>query len=220
MFPKVRPQLIAIASDALRCSLEEAAAFVQAEGVNSLAIDQGSALAIWGHHCDVLADGRHADYRGPHPFHLALNRLGRPGSTFPLRGVFPTAKYFVSFVFPGREEPFRMVVWCRMEKPQPLRLRLHTYKDLGEGFAPIREIFLGWFQEASATGFHGETLLASLDSVERCSEPEKHPFPRQFGWEIIMRHANEVFFPWLELFFRLRRELPKSKRVSFDFAHP
>jgi hypothetical protein len=218
MFPKVRPRFTAIASDALSCSLEEASAFVQAEGVNTLTIDQGSALAIWGHHCNVTADGRQPDYRGPHPFDLALNRI--VSDTFPLCGVFPSSKYFVCFLFPSREEPFRMVVWCSMERPQPLRLRLHTYKDLGEGFVPIREIFVKWFQEATTTGFHGETLSASLDSVERYSEPEKHPFPRQLGWEIILKQANEVFFPWLELFFRLRRQLPKSKRVSFDFTHP
>ena len=112
-----------------------------------------------------------------------------------------------------------MVAWCTMESCQPLRLRLHTYKDIGDGFAVIREIFVEWFREATTAGFHGETLVASLASVERYSEPEKLPFPRQLGWEIIMPQANEVFFPWLELFFRLRSRLPKAKRVSLNFSH-
>jgi hypothetical protein len=220
MFPKVRPQLIAIARDAMNCSLEQAASIAQAEGANVLPIDQGSALAVWGHGCNVMMDGRQADYRHPHPLHLALNQVGKPLGTFPLQGAFPSSRFFVAFVFPSREEPFRMVVWCCMEEPQPLRLRLHTRHDLGDVFGEIKESFLEWFREATTSGFHGETLVASLDSIERYSEPAKFPFPRQLGWEIIMRQANEVFFPWLELFFRLRRRLPKAKRVSFDFSHP
>src|SRR5687767_10242937 len=118
MFPKVRPQLIAIASDALNCSLNDAATVIQREGVNVLTIDQGGALAVWGHDCNVTADGVQPDFRGPHPLHLALNRVMT--DTFPLDGDFPCSRYFVCFLFPSREELFRMVVWCSMERPQPL----------------------------------------------------------------------------------------------------
>jgi hypothetical protein len=220
MFPELRPELIAIARDALNCSLEHAASIAQAEGASVLPIDQGSALAVWGETGKVMRDGRQPDYRRPHPLHLAFNQLGSPLSTFPLRGAFPSSRFFVAFVFPNREEPFRMVSWCSMEEPQPLRLRLHTRHDLGDVFGEIKESFLEWLHEATTSGFHGETLVASLDSIERYSEPARFPFPRQLGWEIIMPQANEVFFPWLELFFQLRRQLPKAKRVSFDFSHP
>src|SRR5262249_59936008 len=220
MFPNIRPEIIVLSHDALDCDLQTAASVLKSVvEINTVVIDSGSVLAVWGHDYQIMSDGFQPDHVGPPPVHLALNKVVVP-ETLGLFGSFPSASFFANFLFPLREEPYRMVEKCDMKSSQPLRLRLHTYKDLGNKLSGVKETFLEWFAAASDGGFHGEILSSTLASVQPYSKPAESPLPRQLGWEIVMARCNEVFFPWLELFFVLRRILPKSMRVSLEFSHP
>jgi len=67
-------------------------------------------------------------------------------------------------------------------------------------------------------GLHSEKLTHRELLISRFAKPAEYPMPRRLGWEITFADPSEVFFPWLELFFRLRRQLPKSMRVSLEFS--
>jgi len=225
MFPEIRPMVSVISSDSLNSDVASTLAAVQMlPGAEAWSIDGGHALAIAKGGCNIRQDGSASD---PGGFHRASGPLDKAlkgrfiEDVLVLTGALPSSRFFPSFVFPKAEEPYRMVAICWMKSPEPLGLRLHTYKDLGDsGFERVKDIFLEWHRDATSAGFHDEVLRCGQPLLARYSKPERIPWPRQFGWEILMSNANEVFFPWLELFFRLRRKLPKSMRVALEFFHP
>ena len=220
MLSDIRPELLVYATEVLTCAPERVVSVLQQTGpITTWLIDNGSALAIKDHdETLIMRDGFSPGDSRVRPVSLALNRL-LVSEGLGLHGSFPSSRFFVGFGFPNREEPHRMVTHCETSHHSPVRLRLHTYKDLGDaGFAKVRAIFEEWFPEATGKGFHGEILNCPEISMKRHAAPARYPFPRQLGWEICMPNANEVFFPWLELFFQLRRKLPKSQRVALQFV--
>jgi hypothetical protein len=219
MFPIVRPELLAIPQECLTCDLERAVSVIKSCEKVSLRIIADRHVAIWGHDRLIMSDGYQLGFSGPQPLDKALYAIVSH-QTFTLFGSFPSSRFFVGFAFPKREEPFRMVSRCQIEEPAPLRLRLHTHKELGDDwFLKLEGVFRKWFLVASTTGFHDEVLVCPRISMDRFSAPAQDPLPRQLGLEIQMPEASEVFFPWLELFFMLRSEFPKAMRVSLEFTH-
>lgn len=220
MLSDIRPQLLVCAAEVLTCAPERAVSVLQQTGpITTWIIDGGSALAIKDHDETLITrDGYSPEDTRVKAVNRALNDV-MVSEELCFFGSFPSSKFFVAFAFPKREEPYRMVTHCETASHSPVRLRLHTYKDLGDiGFAKVRAIFEEWFPEATGRGFHGEVFDCPKFSMERFAAPPCEPYPRQLGWEIVMPHTNEVFFPWLELFFQLRRRLPKSQRVALQFV--
>jgi hypothetical protein len=218
MFPVWRPQINVLTKECLEVDLATAQTKMHSISTVKTWVLDNDTLAFEDAAYPLVRHGGLVERNvGVVPSNLLLNEV-EISETFPMFGSIPSSRFFVAFVFPKSEEPCRVTSISRAQMPSPLSLKLHTYKDLGaERFLRVERIFAEWFEEATTTGFHGEIIVCPRHSINPYSAPPDFPYPQQFGLVIEMPVINEVCFPWLELFLRLRRKLPKSMRVSLQF---
>lgn len=224
MFPTLRPALTVISSDSLKGDIDSLVGSLGELGLPTWKIDSGKSVACL-QKLELIARDGSGPGGGPLQGEArALNNVLMKFVELPLAPTnpsFPTALFHCCFVFPKREERSLMFSKSLATAASPLGVRLYRPDERAKSAeSKLAGLVREWLEQLSSGGFHGETARTSRPIIRACDVPEMPGFTRQCGYEFIFEDFSEVSLSWVELFFLLRRELPKNRRVSLHFWNP
>ena len=114
-----------------------------------------------------------------------------------------TCVYFKSR--PNRSEAFRFKVWSHFQLAE-------------RKLEQLKAFISDWYSEMKKCGAQTETLnLGKLSFFPLTIDMPKHAY-RKSGFEVECSSYAPSFWPWIDLYLRIRSDLPTRERISIEFC--
>jgi hypothetical protein len=77
-----------------------------------------------------------------------------------------------------------------------------------------------WMSTCSKQLIHGESLVLGDVDIKEYSSPRTEKNYPERGFEVNCSEYTPCTWPWIDLYLRMRRELPVRERLSIEFFNP
>lgn len=132
----------------------------------------------------------------------------------------PDNKYWVRMSLKPEETNRQSCVYFKsfLSKSSPFAFKACSSYDLGEtDLESMKEYLATWLAAAATRPIFGESLRVGTTKLARTMKPAtERSYPKN-GFEVRCSEYSPCTWPWIELYLRMRRELPVKQRLSIDF---
>lgn len=132
----------------------------------------------------------------------------------------PDSKYWVCISLQPEETNKRICRYFKshLSKWDPFAFRAYSSYDMGrEDLASLREYLAEWLLTAGGRSVCGESLHVGNTELSHFAAPAGPRAYSENGFEVRCSSYAPCTWPWVDLYLRMRRELPAKKRLSVRF---